>query len=247
MYWIYPDWPAPKNIHAATTTRQGGASCQPYDSFNLASHVQDEESAVACNRTFLQQRAGLPDMPVWLIQTHSTRVLNLDTFHSEDDRHYDACYTSKSNTVCAILTADCLPILVCSPQTGEIAAMHAGWRGLCNGIVENTIELFQSEPEAILVWFGPAIGPEKFEVGVEVKSAFEAFSPEACAAFTLIDPHNQKYHADLYALARQRFALLGIAAVYGGEYCTFSQPDLFFSYRRQSTTGRMVSFIWRQE
>lgn len=248
MEWIFPVWPAPATIQAGTTTRYGGGvSMRPYDSFNLAAHVNDNEQAVSQNRHQFLRAIGLTDPPVWLTQKHSTRVLNLDHFKDGDGVSYDACYTSKTNTMCAVLTADCLPILVCSSQTGEIAAIHAGWRGLCNGIIENTCSLFHARPDSIMVWLGPAISAVHFEVGRDVKDVFESASKDSVSAFTLIDKSRQKYKADLHQLARQRFKCQGITAFYGGEYCTFSQSDRFFSYRRQPITGRMVSFIWRQD
>lgn len=246
MNLIYPDWPVPKTIHALTTTRSGGISAAPYDSFNLAMHVNDNDCAVFHNREQLQKTALLPARPRWLIQTHSTNVINLDVHNDEDKSSYDACYSRRPNVVCAVLTADCLPILLCAPASGELAAIHSGWHGLCNGIIENTVRLFTADGQAIFAWLGPAIGPQFFVVGEEVKQAFTAVFSEAEHAFRIMES-GQKYLADLYQLARQRLLCLGITAIYGGNYCTFTQSDSFYSYRRNGKTGRMATLIWRDK
>lgn len=238
---IYPDWPVPNNVKAWTTTRQGGKSAAPYDSLNLGSHIGDNLGNVIENRQHLIESMHIPIEPIWLNQTHSVKVINTMNYQSIDA---DASYTAKSKAVSVVLTADCLPVLFCSMQGNEVAAAHAGWRGLCDGILENTVNTFRCPPSQIMAWLGPAIGPEKFEVGEEVKLQFTAHDKGASTAFKLINSTEGKYLADLYLLARQRLQQLGIEQVYGGEYCTYSQSELFFSYRREKLTGRMASVIW---
>jgi len=241
MKVISPTWPAPHNIRALTTTRQGGVSQVPFSSLNLGSHVGDNIDHVIANRQRVVCANHLPKDPLWLNQTHSTKVINLSDYDSTDA---DASYVNQAMTVSVVLTADCLPVLFCSLSGDEVASAHAGWRGLCDGILENTVNHFQCAPSQIMAWFGPAIGPQKFEVGAEVKAQFEAHDCNASLAFDLIDCKSQKYLADLYLLARQRLQKLGITQIYGGEYCTYSQTDLFYSYRREKQTGRMASMIW---
>lgn len=245
MKCIYPNWPAPRNIRALTTTRLHGVSEVPYKSMNLANHVGDDEAAVMANRQLICQREALPQMPVWLNQIHSTDVVDISNVRtSRQPFNADASYTNTMKTVCAVLTADCLPVLFCSLSGDEVAASHAGWRGLCGGILENTIKHFHCDPSQIMAWLGPAIGVQVFEVGIEVKQQFELYDPDASSAFQLINPHEKKYLADLYLLAKQRLNRLGISQIYGGEYCTYQHNDLFFSYRREKQTGRMASMIW---
>lgn len=237
---ILPDWPLPIGVKACSTTRHGGVSLPPYDSLNLGAHVGDDEQAVACNRQLLVAAAGLPQMPLWLEQVHGTRVLTLDGQPPEDLRA-DAVYSNTAGQVCAVMTADCLPVLFVSRTGDEVAAAHAGWRGLCHGVLENTVECFAAAPGDIMAWFGPAIGPRQFEVGPEVRSEFMSVDPAAIAAFS---PYGEKFLADIYLLARQRLQNAGIFAIYGGERCTMSEMSHFFSYRRDGTTGRLASLIW---
>ena len=238
-YWIDADWPAPNTILAGVTTRSGGYSQGIYSSFNLAQHVGDEATTVERNRLYLQQYLGLPSSPYWLNQTHSTQVLRLD--HNPTSRNADASITQQSNIACVVLTADCLPILICNQAGTEIAAIHAGWRGLAQGIIENTIRALSSEPDELLIWLGPAISQAAFEIDEEVRQAFVTSNAKASYAFENSTLH--KYHADLYLLARQRLMQLGIQLIYGGNFCTYRQNDLFYSYRRQTRTGRMASLI----
>ncbi|WP_392561713.1 peptidoglycan editing factor PgeF [Orbus sturtevantii] len=238
---VYPNWPAPDNIRALTTTRQGGRSTAPYHSLNLASHVGDDLNHIIENRMLVKQSEGLPSEPIWLNQIHSTKVIDLANYHSVDA---DGSYSQQKKVISAVLTADCLPVLFCSQQGDEIAAAHAGWRGLCQGILENSVRHFKCQPSQIMAWLGPAIGPLKFEVGAEVKAQFEFYDSEASNAFQLVEQTQQKYLADLYLLARQRLTKLGLQHIYGGEHCTYSESELFYSYRRQSQTGRMASLIW---
>lgn len=247
MELIYPNWPLKKNIVALTTTRMGGISKPPYHSLNLASNVGDNDQAVQHNRQLLRQFVNLSSDPVWLAQTHCNLVLNLDNFKLSGDRCYDGSYTSIPGKACVVLSADCLPVLFYSRSTDEVAASHAGWRGLSNGILENTVHQFHCDPKDIVTWLGPAIGPTKFAVGENVKHQFERFSPEASAAFVCIDKKRQKYLADIYMLARQRLNAMGVMAVFGGDYCTMSDPSRFFSYRRERVTGRIASLIWIKE
>ena len=237
---IIPEWPAPANVMSCSTTRSGGVSQQPYDSLNLGAHVADKPAHVLKNRQRLCDMAGLPAMPLWLNQVHGTRVVTLPHAGSSAP-DADACYTRTKGQVCAVMTADCLPVIFCSKDGREVAAAHAGWRGLCGGVLESTLAMFLSLPEDILVWLGPAIGPEMFEVGPEVREAFIADNPAAAEAFI---PSQQKYLADLWMLARQRLARAGVTAVYGGGHCTYSEIDSFFSYRRESVTGRMATLVW---
>lgn len=246
MTILYPNWPTPKNVHACSTLRHGGVSLTPYASFNLGMHVGDNPTAVAQNRTLLMQKAALPQEPVWLDQVHGTRVIHLDHHSSTQSTQADGSYTTQPGQVCIIMTADCLPILFCSQAGDEVAAAHAGWRGLCNGIIENTVRHFHAAPQQIQVWLGPAIGPRQFEVGPEVKQQFEQHNPNASQAFQLIDNVQQKYLADIYLLAKQRLNAIGITAIFGGDRCTMSEPQSFFSYRREHTTGRMATMIWLQ-
>lgn len=245
MKFIYPNWPVPKHIHALTTTRSGGISAASYDSFNMAMHVHDAVAAVRHNRAQLRREAALPSDPRWLMQAHSIKVINLDISADEGSQEYDACYSQQARVVCAVLTADCLPILLCAPDSGELAAIHAGWRGLCDGIIENTLHLFKCNPAIIFAWLGPAIGPKSFVVGTAVKEAFKATFPAAEQAFQPLAHQPQHYYADLYQLARQRLTHGGVNAIYGGNYCTFSDSFRFYSYRRDGETGRMATLIWR--
>jgi len=237
---ITPDWPAPDNIKAANTTRIGGVSLPPYDSFNLANHVGDSVESVASNRGSLTKLAPLPNEPLWLEQTHSTLVIDSHNWHSGIEA--DAIISHIDNHVCVVMTADCLPILLCNKQGDTVAAVHAGWRGLAAGIIEKTIHSFSCDPHDIMVWLGPAIGPSQFEVGVDVYHAFTQHDPQTKLAFQQSDPDH--YLADIYRLARQRLNNLGISAIYGGDYCTVTDHQRFFSYRRDGVTGRMASLIW---
>jgi hypothetical protein len=237
---ILPDWPLPAGVKACSTTRSGGVSVPPYDSLNLGTHVGDEARAVADNRQRLVVGTALPQMPLWLEQIHGTRVVRLDG-RTPTDLRADAVYSNVPGQVCAVMTADCLPVLFCSQAGDEVAAAHAGWRGLCNGVLEHTVAEFATEPANITAWLGPAIGPEQFEVGPEVRTAFINVDADAAAAFT---PQGDKFLANIYLLARQRLQRAGIHAIYGGDRCTVSEISHFFSYRRDGITGRLASLIW---
>ena len=242
MNWLKADWPAPEFIKAGTTLRQGGMSVAPYNSFNLATHVGDEFVVVEKNRAMLK----VPNAPQWLEQTHSTKAILLPS--KETVPKADAAYTSDKNIVCAVMTADCLPLLVTDKDGSCIAAIHAGWRGLCDGIIEETIKSLPAAPESLLVWLGPAIGADVYEVGKEVYDAFtlgvheNAIVPEVKQAFTPTTA--QHWLLDMYQMARLRLNKLGVSHIYGGDHCTLSEDEQFFSYRRDGVTGRMASLIW---
>jgi len=237
---IIPDWPAPQAIHAISTTRKGGESLPPYDSLNLATHVHDAPLTITKNRQQLLDIAQLPTMPHWLNQVHGTHVVDTETVQHGDNA--DAIISQTAQQVCAIMTADCLPLLVCNQQGNQVAAIHAGWRGLAAGIIEKTIKQFHCQPQEILVWLGPAIGAQHFEVGDEVFTTFTQHSDHAKLAFQQTD--STHYLANIYHLATQRLHAVGVDAIYGGEHCTVSEPEHFFSYRRDGVTGRMASMIW---
>lgn len=237
---LTPGWPAPANVKAVCSTRAGGCSAGPYQSLNLGGHVGDSAQAVSHNRQLFQAMAAMPDQPVWLNQTHSTRCITLLST-TPDNVDADASFSRQPGLVCTVMTADCLPILICNRAGTEIAAVHAGWRGLCDGIIENTLQLF-SQPADCMAWLGPAISQAAFEVGDEVRQAFINQDPAAAVAF--IAGSEGKWLGDLYMLARQRLANFGVSAIYGGNYCTYSQRSEFFSYRRDGQTGRMASAIW---
>ncbi len=239
---LSPNWDTPHGVKVFSTTRQGGVSLPPYDSFNLGDHVGDDKTAVQNNRLLLTEQLGLPQFPLFLTQTHSTRVIQLP--YAGDDTKADAVYTREKNQVCLVMTADCLPVLFCTRQGDEVAAAHAGWRGLCDGILEQTISYFQASPTEMMAWFAPAIGPTAFQVGQEVVDQFVALDPNALSAFTPDPVNNGKYYGNLYQLATQRLQKLGITHIYGGEHCTYRQAEDFFSYRRDGQTGRMASLIW---
>jgi len=236
--WLWADWPAPDKVRAGMTTRAGGVSQGGYAGFNLATHVGDDPAAVAENRRRL--RACLPAEPFWLDQVHGKGVLELT-----DDRdasvQADASVARVPGRVCAVLTADCLPTLFCDRAGSVVAAAHAGWRGLANGVLEATVAAMAVAPDEILVWLGAAIGPDRFEVGADVRAAFCDRDPRCVGAFK---PAAGKWLADLYALARIRLALVGVHAVFGGGLCTYTDAQRFYSYRRDAATGRMASMIW---
>lgn len=239
---IYADWPAPKNIIACTSTREGGVSLAPYSSLNLGDHVEDNPQHVATNRQRLRTLAQLPRDPIWLQQTHSTIALELNHDCSFDSPPIaDACFTRYHNLPCTVMTADCLPLLVCNQQGSEVAAIHAGWRGLRDGIITSTLSQLHSQPQQLLVWLGPAIGPEVFELNDEIRLDFLSRNAQNSVAFKQV---NSKWFADIYALARIELSSLGVKHIFGGNYCTFSDSERFFSYRRDGITGRMASTIW---
>lgn len=244
---IEADWTPPPGVHACVTTRSGGVSHPPFDSLNLATHVGDDPLVVAENRARLRALLVLPSEPLWLNQMHGVAVVDEHTATSCSDgcATADASYTDQPGVVLAVLTADCLSVAFASADGRELAVAHAGWRGLAAGVLESTLARFKAPPESIQAWIGPSIGPQHFEVGAEVRSAFVASIPGAGAAFVPTGAPG-KYRADLPALARQRLVRAGLKQISGGDLCTMSLPDLFYSYRRDSgRTGRMATLIWR--
>ena len=228
MSYLTPNWPAPASVQAYTTLRtswgvDSTAAKSPESSAQLISLL------------------NLPADPLWIRQTHST--IAIEATLANRNQEADASFSSNPNHVCAVLTADCLPILVCNKEGTQVAAIHAGWRGLAGGVVEETIKKMNQDPDNLLIWLGPAIGPTQFEVGQDVYDAFLATHTDSATAFKA---HNEnKWLANLYELAKIRLKHLGISQIYGGKYCTYSQPDLFYSYRRdKGQTGRMASVIW---
>ncbi|MCB5187660.1 peptidoglycan editing factor PgeF [Methylobacillus caricis] len=235
---IIPDWPAPANIKAVQTTRLGGISQFPYQSLNLGMHVGDNALHVAANRQLLN--IHVPTEPVWLNQVHGIRVIDAATANCVPDA--DASFARTRNTVCAVMTADCLPVLLCDQAGSVVAAVHAGWRSLLDGVIEASVAAMASPGTELLAWLGPAIGPEAFEVGDDVRLAFIARDAAAEQAFR---PGSEgKWLADIFMLGRQRLANVGVTRVYGGGQCTYSHPERFFSFRRDQATGRMASLIW---
>jgi len=242
LSFITPDWPAPENIKALVTTRQGGASQSPYDSFNLGLHVGDIPEHVLLNRQQLQQRLATPHAPQWLQQVHGRVAVEAKA--NAQIPEADACYTSTVGLPCAVMTADCLPVLFCTATGDRVAAAHAGWRGLADGVLEAAVSKLQVPANELLVWLGPAIGPQQFEVGDDVRDAFLSFSAECAGAFVAHQGKPNHWFADLYKLARIRLQANDIGQIYGGNFCTFTDRQRFFSYRRDGMTGRMASLIW---
>lgn len=239
MNWIIPNWNAPAKIKALSTVREGGSSDAPFNGLNLGHHVGDNPAHVAQNRATLVSSANMPTAPVWLNQVHGVNVLSLPyTLNGQPDA--DAVYTNVARQVCAIMTADCLPVLLCNGAGNEVCAVHAGWKGLLNGVVENALDRF-ADSHGMHAWLGPAIGPQAFEVGDEVRQAFVSRDARAKMAFIA---HGSAWLADIYQLARLRLQHKGVDQISGGEYCTFSDPSRFYSYRREPVTGRQASCIW---
>lgn len=249
-WMLIPEWPElPAEIGAFSTLRQGGCSTgifgdgQGGGGLNLASHVEDSLEHVLHNRELLEQH--LPASPLWLKQVHGVDVIDLDACGVESIA--DACISARAGLVCAVQTADCLPVLFCDASNLVVGAAHAGWRGLVQGVLENTVAAMLrrgARPETMSAWLGPAIGPQRFEVGAEVRQQFIDVDPAAAAAFQVHPQLANKFYADLYCLARQRLQAVGINVIRGGEFCTVSAAAQFYSYRRDGMTGRMASLIW---
>ncbi|MGH8539988.1 MAG: peptidoglycan editing factor PgeF [Stenotrophobium sp.] len=240
---LRPDWPAPARVCAAVTTRAGGVSLGPYATLNLGTHVGDDPARMAQNRERLCRALGLAQEPFWLNQVHGTRVLRLPAESGAAEAGADAACATQAGIACVVLTADCLPVLFCDDAGSAVAVAHAGWRGLCAGVLENTVQAMALPPRNLMAWLGPAIGPRAFEVGTEVREAFMRRDAAAAACF-LPGSMQNKYLADLYALARLRLAGVGVARVYGGGLCTYTDARRFYSYRREPVNGRMASLIW---
>lgn len=240
-------WPAPAGIHALQTTRAGGVSPAPYDTLNLGGNTGDEPAHVAENRRRLREQLGLPSEPLWLRQVHGVTVQEAVNIAAEPPCADAAC-TTQAGVVCAVLTADCLPVLFCSDDGQWLAAAHAGWRGLAAGVLEATLARASRPPARLLAWLGAAIGPAHFEVGPEVRAAFVQVHEEDAMAFA--PGHDGRWQADLYQLARLRLARAGVSRVYGGGLCTYADAQRFYSFRRAChrqapETGRMATLIWR--
>lgn len=240
--WLVPDWPAPARVRAFVTTREGGVSAGDYASMNLGGSSGDEEENVAHNRRIV--RSHIPSDPVYLAQVHGTAVADLDAAREPGRPRADAAVTATPGRVGVVLTADCMPVFLTDRAGKRVAVAHAGWRGLSAGVLESSLAALQANPRDVIAWLGPAIGPEAFEVGAEVKEAFEQGDRGAASAFVPGKPG--KYYADLYALARQRLARAGVGSVYGGGFCTYNETGRFFSYRRVQRSGRMGAFIWME-
>jgi len=240
--WLIPDWPAPPRVRALSTFRCGGASRDPYASLNLGSHVEDAPLSVAKNRRMLCEAAGLPAEPHWLTQVHGAGVLDLDSVTDRALPSADGAVSGLPGTVCAILTADCLPVLLAAASSARVGAAHAGWRGLAGGVIEAAVRAMGTPPSDLLAWLGPAIGPMHFEIGAEVREALLCADPGADAA--LKPTARGRFMADLFALARRRLMRSGVERIYGGGECTYSQADKYFSHRRDGRTGRQATLIW---
>jgi YfiH family protein len=236
--WIVPDWPAAGRVKALITTRRGGVSSGAYASLNLGDAVGDDAANVAENRRRLE--TCLPSAPKWLRQVHGKRVVGASEIVPPTEA--DASFTSDANVVCAIMAADCLPVLLCDRAGSVVAAAHAGWRGLSDGVIENTVRAMGLPGAELMAYLGPAIGPTAFEVGADVHTAFVTHDPRAQSAFR--KHGEEKWLADLYCLARQRLQHAGVTTVYGGNHCTYTDPARFFSYRRDGASGRMAALIW---
>jgi len=239
--YICPQWPAPKQIKAFSSTRQGGVSEMPYGSLNLGAHVGDQITDVTENRQRFADHINMPTSLRWLNQVHGTKTVTLPS-KALGDLEADASFTQTKGQVCAVMTADCLPLLICNNKGTQVAACHAGWRGLCDGVIESSIAKFEDASD-LMVWLGPAIGASAFEVGGEVKEAFVLQDKQAESAFKT-SRNDGKWLADIYLLAKQRLKVLGVNQIYGGDYCTYEDESQFFSYRRDKQTGRLASVIW---
>jgi YfiH family protein len=240
--WIVPDWPAPARVRAFVTTRPGGVSRGEYASMNLGAASGDEPRDVARNRAIV--RGHLPTEPRWMAQVHGVEVADLDRIAPDAAPRADAAVTGSRGNVGVVLTADCMPLFLCDAEGKRIAVAHAGWRGMAGGVIENAVGAMGVDPAQVMAWMGPAIGPQAFEVGAEVRAAFLASDSGADEAFK---PHTPgKYLADLYALARRRLARAGVSSVHGGDFCTLTDTGRFFSYRRVPASGRMGAFIWME-
>ena len=249
--WLIPDWPAPSNVRAVTTTRTGGVSKGVYGSMNPADHVEDDPQAVRANRVILKEQLELPADPAWLIQVHGMDIVSVAEARSGTGTkpgigiEADGIYSTKAGEVCAVLTADCLPVLICDKAGTRIAVVHAGWRGLLAGVIESALERLGIPGSETLVWLGPAIGSSAFEVGEEVRSQFIERDPLTVEAFQ--QGSSDRWLLDIYRLAGIRLMKKGVNQVYGGDWCTFTDRERFYSYRRDGVTGRMASLIWMEK
>ncbi len=242
--FIVPEWPLPSNVKSLITTRSGGVSSHPYASLNLAQHVGDRGESVSQNRSYLYQHVGMP--VTWLHQIHSAHV---ETLPAPESLHVDGVFSKERSNVCAVLTADCLPVLFASKAGDEVAAVHCGWRGLAGGMISNALKKFSCDSSQIMAYLGPSISQKHFEVGEDVLSSFQEAQSQrnySCAVekcFLKRRDREGKYFADLYGLARSELTGAGVVEIYGGEFCTYSDRR-FYSYRRDKKTGRFASLIW---
>lgn len=244
--FIRPDWPAPASVFALCTTRSGGSSLPPYDSFNIAHHVGDDPESVAANRSLLADALPLEHSIQWLEQVHGVKVVEACNAGEGDGYPVaDAAWSGTPGVACAVMTADCLPVLFCSSDGTRVAAAHAGWRGLLAGVLESTVQALETDSGELMAWLGPAIGPGAFEVGPEVREAFlDAADGDALIATCFSSsPRPGHYLADLYALAHHRLEAFGLRQIHGGNFCTFTDSKRFYSYRRDGQTGRMASLV----
>jgi YfiH family protein len=239
--WIKADWPVPENIHAGTSTRVGGISRTPYDELNLALHVGDTPENVITNRQYLTKYLNLPSKPVWLEQTHSSNIISIDA--SCEHVIADGSYTTVQNKVCAIMTADCVPILFCDANGTKIAAIHAGWKGIYGGIIEKTINGF-SNPESLFVWIGPCISAQYYEVGKDVYQKFIHYSTSLKIAFKQTSECH--WYCDLVNIVKIILENSRVASIYECGLCTYANDSLFYSYRRDGNTGRTATLIWME-
>ena len=240
--WVPAGWPAPAHVHAGTTTRLNGASRDPFDSFNLAGHVGDRPEAVAGNRQQLRARLNLPAEPAWLQQQHRNKVIRVKQGRSAAA---DGAYTDTAGEVCAVLTADCVPLLLCNRNGAWIAALHIGWRGLCSRVIKHGVSMFDAAPRNLLAWIGPHIRQENYEVGADVVSACASIWPETRSAIHPGRPDH--WYLDLSGLVKAELRQLGVTQVYDCDRCTYADRDLFYSYRRDGVTGRMATLIWKEQ
>ena len=239
--WIRPDWPAPARVRAVSTTRGGGVSSGSYASLNLGQHVGDAPASVIENRRRLVTTLGLRHEPRWLTQVHGTAVARL--MGAPVSAPADAAVTGMAGEACSVMTADCLPVLFCDRTGTKVGAAHAGWRGLAAGVLEAAVQVMETAPGELLAWMGPAIGPGAYEVGEEVRQAFVSRDPGAGAAFAP-GQAGGKWWCDLYMLAQRRLETVGLTQVYGGGFCTYTERERFFSFRRNGECGRMATLIW---
>jgi purine-nucleoside/S-methyl-5'-thioadenosine phosphorylase / adenosine deaminase len=238
--WITPRWPVPKHVHAVCTTREGGGSSAPFNTFNLSDRVGDNPITVDNNRAHLIEWLSLPARPTWLRQVHGNTVVDVGKLNG--DVEADAAMAKSSGAVCVVTTADCLPVLFCDREGSRVAAAHAGWRGLAAGVLEATVVALSRPADQLYAWLGPAIGPRNFEVGGEVRAVFVAMDPANLSAFR--PSQNARWLANIYQLAINALRAQGVSQIFGGGYCTYSDPKRFYSYRRDKRTGRMASLIW---
>lgn len=240
--WLVPDWPAPANVRAFVTTRAGGVSEGEFASMNLGLSSGDDPARVERNRAIVREQ--LPSDPVFMVQVHGVAVADLDRIAPGERPRADAAVTAHRGRAATVLTADCMPLFLCERRGKRVAVAHAGWRGMAAGVIEHAVTALEVPADQVIAWMGPTIGPDAFEVGPEVREAFLAGDPAADAAFRA---HTEgKFMADLYQLARRRLGRAGVREVHGGGFCTFHEPERFFSYRRRAQSGRMGAFIWME-